>query len=201
MNPVLIAAGIYISSRIVRFIADELSDSEIKKQKEINDEIDKIRNHHFTSLTEEELINNVLSHEEIAKKRKEIEEYLKNQAELRIEEFKELRNDIDNSKQEVVSAIHSKEVVHTPLRKNSLELLLRQLCEAKEKCIGYIKYLEVYIDDLPNNKTSIEPKTFFFQLPQMYPYVGKVIWINANNFSSNCIEYDIPNLFTIKVLI
>ena len=43
MNPVIIAAGIYLSTRIVSFIAGELTESELKKQKEIDDEISRIR--------------------------------------------------------------------------------------------------------------------------------------------------------------
>ena len=39
MNPVIIAAGIYLSARIISFIAGELTESELKKQKEIDDEI------------------------------------------------------------------------------------------------------------------------------------------------------------------
>ena len=46
MNPVIIAAGIYLSARIISFIAGELTESELKKQKEIDDEMDRIRSHY-----------------------------------------------------------------------------------------------------------------------------------------------------------
>ena len=46
MNPIIIAAGLYLSARIVSFIAGELTESEISKQKEIGDAIDRIQSHY-----------------------------------------------------------------------------------------------------------------------------------------------------------
>ena len=36
MNPVLVAAGVYLSAKIVSFISNELTEAELKKQKDID---------------------------------------------------------------------------------------------------------------------------------------------------------------------
>ncbi|WP_051204732.1 DEAD/DEAH box helicase [Butyrivibrio sp. VCD2006] len=201
MNPVLIAAGIYLSARIVSFIAGELTESELNKQKEIDDEMDKIRSHYKESeaaSTNEAIKNNEI----IIGKKRELCFYLRSQAEARKAEFTILHEEIKESKRNVISALRAKDVVQTPLRRSSLELLLRQLSEAQEKCYSYIQYLDVYSDEVCHEiYSSGEPEVFCMQLPSNYPYIGKLLWIDIEQVTGNSVKYDIPNLFTLSVRI
>ena len=51
-----------------------------------------------------------------------------------------------------------------------IELLLRQLSEAQEKCFSYKQYLEVYCDIVWRKTDNDEPKLFCMQLPSNYPF-------------------------------
>ena len=201
MNPVIIAAGIYLSARIISFIAGELTESELKKQKEIDDEMDQIRSHYqetAPSGTENEAIQH--SNQVIAKK-KELCNYLRAEAEARETEYASLHEEIKESKRKVISALRAKDVVQTPLRRSSLELLLRQLSEAQEKCYSYRQYLGVYCDEVGRKTDNGEPAVFCMQLPSNYPYIGKVLWISTEQLSGHYVKYEVSNSFTLSVRI
>ena len=201
MNPVIITAGIYLSARIISFIAGELTESELKKQKEIDDEMDRIRSRYQNTAplgTEDEVIQQ--SNQIIAKK-KELYNYLRTEAEAREAEYASLHEEIKESKRKVVSALRGKDVVQTPLRRSSLELLLRQLSEAQEKCYSYRQYLGVYCDEIGRKTDDDEPAMFSMQLPTNYPYIGKVLWIGTEQLSGHYVRYEVPNSFTLSVRI
>lgn len=201
MNPVIIAAGIYLSARIISFIAGELTESELKKQKEIDDEMDRIRSRYqetAPSGTEDEAIQR--SNQVIAKK-KEFCNYLRSEAEAREAEYASLHEEIKESKRRVIAALRAKDVVQTPLRRSSLELLLRQLSEAQEKCYSYRQYLGVYCDEVGRKTDDDEPAVFCMQLPTNYPYIGKVLWISTEQLSGHYVKYEVPNSFTLSVRI
>ena len=201
MNPVIIAAGIYLSARIISFIAGELTESELKKQKEIDDEMDRIRSRYQKTVpsgTEDEAIQH--SDQVIAKK-KDLCNYLRAEAEAREAEYASLHEEIKESKRKVISALRAKDVVQTPLRRSSLELLLRQLSEAQEKCYSYRQYLGVYCDEVGHKTDDDEPAVFCMQLPNNYPYIGKVLWIGTEQLSGHYVKYEVPNSFTLTVRI
>ena len=102
MNPVIIAAGIYLSARIISFIAGELTESEVKKQKEIDDEMARIRFRYqetASSGTKDETIQN--SNQVIAKK-KDLCNYLRTEAETREAEYASLHEEIKESKRKAM---------------------------------------------------------------------------------------------------
>ena len=37
------------------------------------------------------------------------------------------------------------------------------------------------------------------QLPKAYPYVGKIIWLTADQLSEKWITYEIPDVYSVKV--
>lgn len=78
-------------------------------------------------------------------------------------------------------------------------MLLRQLYEAKEKSYAYRVYLYAYIDMLNELGRVDDPPAFFMRLPRSYPYVGKVIWIDAGELSRGQVAYDAPGMFRIPV--
>ncbi|MBR6862359.1 MAG: AAA family ATPase [Acidaminococcaceae bacterium] len=199
MNTVLIAAGIYLSARIISFIAGELTESERKKQEEINATIEQIYAQYHDSDSEERPPEQNIIDEGAIDKKKEIIDFLKNETLLRDAEFETLYNDIRESKRNVAAALKSKEVVQTPLRRSSLELLFRQLSEAQEKCFGYRQYLASYAEELGQSKAADDVPVFLMQLPQMYPYVGKVVWVNADQLSAGTISFEIPGLYSISI--
>ena len=199
MNTVLIAAGIYLSARIISFIAGELTESERKKQEEIDTAIEQIYAQYHDTDSHEKISDQNHIDEGVLDKKKEIIGFLKNEAMLRDAEFEILYNEIRESKRNVAAAMKSKEVVQTPLRRSSLELLFRQLSEAQEKCFGYRQYLASYAEEIGRNKDVNDVPVFLMQLPQMYPYVGKVVWVNADQLSVGTIRYEIPGLFSISI--
>ncbi len=137
MNPAIIAAGIYLSARVLSFIAGELTESELKKQKEIDDEMDRIRSRYqetAPSGTEDEAIQH---NDQVIAKKKDLCDYLRAEAEAREAEYASLHEEIKESKRKVISTLRAKDIVQTPLRRSSLELLFRQLSEAQEKCYSY----------------------------------------------------------------
>ena len=201
MNPVIVAAGIYLSARIISFIAGELTETEVKKQKEIDDEIDQIRSRYQEtkpSGTDDDLVQ---KSEKVVEKKKELCAYLRAEAEARKTDYARLHKEIKESKNEVISALKAKNVVHTPLRRSSLELLLRQLSEAQEKCYSYGQYLDAYCEAVGRKTDDDEPDVFCLQLPANYPYIGKVIWVDAEKLSGHCVKYDIQNVFSLSVRI
>ena len=135
MNPVLIAAGIYLSARIISFIAGELTETELNKQQEIDSEIDRIRSRYQAAApasgTDDESIQ---LNETVQVRKRELCAYLKAEAQARETDYANLHEEIKESKRKVIAALRAKDVVQTPLRRSSLELLLRQLSEAQEKC-------------------------------------------------------------------
>lgn len=199
MNPVIIAAGIYLSARVISFIAGELTESERKKQEEIDNEIDLIRSHYqetAPSSTEDAAIQ---QSDQVRAKKRELCAYLRSAAEAREEEYASLHDEIKESKRKVVSALRAKDVVQTPLRRSSLELLLRQLSEAQEKCYSYRQYLGVYSDEVGSKADQDEPAAFSMQLPLNYPYIGKVLWIGSEQLSGRYVKYEIPNEFSLSI--
>ncbi len=201
MNPVLIAAGIYLSASIISFIAGELTESERKKQKEIDDEIERILAHYketAPSGAEDQAIQ--LSNQVIAKK-KDLCNYLKAEAQAREAEYALLHEEIKESKRKVISALRAKDVIQTPLRRNSLELLLRQLSEAQEKCYSYRQYLGVYCDEIGRKLDADEPVVFYMQLPTNYPYIGKLMWVKTEQLSGHYVKCEIANSISLSIRI
>ena len=201
MNPVLIAAGIYLSASIISFIAGELTESERKKQKEIDDEIERILAHYketAPSGAEDQAIQ--LSNQVIAKK-KDLCNYLKAEAQAREAEYALLHEEIKESKRKVISALRAKDVIQTPLRRNSLELLLRQLSEAQEKCYSYRQYLGVYCDEIGRKLDDDEPVVFYMQLPTNYPYIGKLMWVKTEQLSGHYVKCEIANSISLSIRI
>ena len=198
MNTLIFAAGIYLSARIISFIAGELTEAEIDKQKEIRDTIEDIRSWATDDLEfeEEELQNG----EEYLKVNEEISDYLISEVVARKENVDSLIEELKSTRREVVSAIRAKDVVQTPLRRSSLEMLLRQLSGALEKVYAYRQYLESYSEELILKRNE-EHQEFFMRLPSNYPYVGKVLWVNAEQLTENIIRYEFQGFLSLQVRI
>lgn len=199
MDAVLIAAGVYLSARIVSFIAGELTELELKKQKEIDEEIERIRTRYHSSELEERDIEQARDKDEVRARRRDIASYLKREAKKRIEVVEALRSEVRQTIKQVQSAIRSRDRISTPLRRTSLQLLLRQLYEAKEKSYSYRVYLYAYIDMLKERRHADDLPVFYMQLPRGYPYVGKVVWIDAGELSRGHAVYDAPGMFSIPI--
>lgn len=199
MNPVMIAAGIYLSAKIISFIAGELTEAEIQKQKEIDAEIAAIRERYHSAETEAKIKETVLNSDTILKKRRTMRLFLKSEAASRESDIDSLYDDIRESKRYVIATLRAKDVVQTPLRSNSLELLLRQLSEAQEKAFAYKNYLEIYQEEVGRKHDEEEPVGFLWQLPKSFPYVGKVIWIDSGQLLGRTIEYEIQGLSKISI--
>ncbi|MCQ2522038.1 MAG: AAA domain-containing protein [Lachnospiraceae bacterium] len=201
MNPVIIAAGVCLSAKVISFIAGELTEAEKQKQKEIAKEIERIQSLYCDDIDDEAVIDEIKKREKVAQKRNEIHLFLKSKAEEIKVDRENLIKEISDSKNKVVKALNETDY-STPLRRSSLELLTRQLDESKEKARAYIQYLDYFISEIPNNKDA-EKESFSlpFMLPENYPYVGKVIWINPGQLSQRVVVYEPSELprFTLSV--
>lgn len=199
MNPVVIAAGIYLSAKIISFIAGESTEADIQKQKEIDAEIEAIRERYYTAETEAEIKEAAWNSDAIVEKRRIMCSFLKSEAASRESDVDSLYDDIRESKRRVIATLRAEDVIQTPLRRTSLELLLRQLSEAQEKAFAYKNYLEIYQEEVGRNHDDEEPAIFLWQLPKAFPYVGKVIWIDSDQLLARSIEYEIPGLSKISI--
>lgn len=200
MNPVIVAAGIYLSAKIISFIAGELTESELNKQKDIDDEMDRIRSHYQETPPSGAEGEEIHRSKQVIAKKTDLCNYLRSEAKAREVEYASLYEEIRESKRNVINALWATDVVQTPLRRSSLELLLRQLSEAQEKCYSYRQYLRVYCDEIGRN-TDDEPEAFCMQLPSNYPYVGKVLWISTEQLSGHDVKYEVPNAFLLSIRI
>ena len=201
MNPIVIAAGIYLSAKVINFIAGELTDIEIQRQKKIDADIETIKKRYNGPKTKEEVSNAVQNNDVIVDKKRVLCSFLKTEASIRELDIDSLYNDIRESKRNVIDALRAKDIIQTPLRRSSLELLLRQLSEAQEQAFAYKNYLRIYQEDLGRTNNQEDIKCFLWQLPKEFPYVGKVIWINSNQFSDNSVEYEIPGLCNLSIAV
>ena len=200
MNPIIIAAGIYLSSRIISYIAGELTESEREKQKKIDENIEKICSR-YEEEPESDFEEEAEKSERIIEKKRELCDYLRTEAKARKEENETLHKEIKDTKTKVRDALRADNVVNTPLRKSSLEMLLRQLSEAQEKCYSYGQYLDVYYSELGLKTDSDEPPKFNMQLPSNYPHLGKVIWISSEQLAERRVELDVSGLFDVSVTV
>ena len=95
MNLVAIAAGIYLSARIISFIAGELTESEVEKQKQIDQEMEQIRSRYQEAKPSDIEEENVQSSRKVIEKKKELCEYLKTEAEAREADYANLFEEIN----------------------------------------------------------------------------------------------------------
>ena len=107
MITVLIASGIYLSARIISFIAGELTESERKKQEEIESATEQIYAQYHDA--DENIPDQNCIDEGVIDKKREIINFLKSEAKLRYAEFETLYNDIRESKRNVADALKSKD--------------------------------------------------------------------------------------------
>jgi len=197
INPAVVIAGIYLSAKLISFIAGELTENELKKQAEIDEQIELIKKQYQSA---EPTDTPRLRGLGVSKKVKALREVLTDGAATRINEYEELLEEIKASKKKVVSALNSKDKINTPLRITSLELLLRQLSEAQSKCISYKHYLEIYREKVSTYLKADIP-CFSMQLPQSFPYSGKVYWVGGAELQNRYLELAISDLIRIKIIV
>lgn len=197
MNPIIIVGGIYITSRVVSALFEELTNDERKKQEDIRKNASKYdgRINELNRINAEHQADTQrLFYEEIQKKIS----YLRAEVASRKAYERDLKNDISDSLKKLNQLINKKEIT-TALRKNGLEKLLNQLHEANDRCFGYIKYLEKYeryLNVAEKNKEN--PVVFEMKLPSDFPYIGKLVYIDYGLLKSN-IQYRVQILNGIDI--
>lgn len=177
MNPILVATGIALSAKVISLICDELSEEEKRIQSELKQEKEKYIREYEKQLTKEkDNISKVLKKNRLEEQKKYIN-YLIQGVNSRIEERKSLRDDIKESIDIIKKSFKSDSL--TPLRKSSLERLLRQLSITNEKCFSYVIYLEMfkkYLDQLKlSDEFIVDIPVYQMRLPENFPYIGKMI--------------------------
>lgn len=199
MNPVIIAAGIQLTLRIICFMADELTDADIKKQNDLDEKILEIHKkiHAETNDHDSECESEICESDLKAS----LYDLLSEEADERIKDHEDFKKQLIIARNQAKAALFDLKGIRTSLRKNSLELLLRQLNDSVEKCIGYIHYLKNYKNEIYRYKTAPSIPRFSMILPSSYPYTGKVIWIDTETLRKNygSFNIDIGSLFTVYI--
>jgi len=200
MNPVVIAAGIYVSARVISFIAGELTAAELRKQQEINERINLIRAE-FEQMSQTPLSIEISDSQRAQEKIDEMCAFLRNEAEIQKGNYESLCEELKETRKRARQAIDAKDVVNTPLRKSSLELLIRRLSESIEKCYSYKIYLERYSDGLLNISNPLKISVFSMNLPDRYPFVGKVLWVNPDQIKLGVVKHKVSDGICVNISI
>lgn len=199
MNPLIVVAGVTLSAKVIGYVCGELSEKEEIERKKLEadgakykEEIDKLKKKR-KKLSEEGLQEALTIQRQYIFK---IDESIKE----RIQEYGELKEELQNNIKSIRSVL--KENLITPIRKSSLEKLVRQLYEAKEKCYAYIIYLKKLQRNLKYQSESEEITEkingYSSRLPAEFPYRGKVFrntfckeQLLCGNFSVNISQIDV----------
>lgn len=184
MNPLVIAGGVILAAKVVAFIFDQLTDDEKALQQEL-------QNHETIAQQAQARAQGAHDQERSSAVCEEMgtyRDYLTETLIRRIENETELRAEISNSIKTVRELLNGKEIT-TVLRRRSLERLVNQLYEAKERCFGYTKYLEQYKRELDRTDREAFIPAFSMRIPADYPYIGKVLWLCAGDMKDgHCLE-------------
>lgn len=201
MNPLYIVAGIYLTARVISFISGELRDEEVQHQKEILSHLDSYSEEIIQYKKRQQEQADQKNREELFRLYKQRKTYLLEQLVRRREEYGELQEEIMTSKKAALEALRSKDKIFTPLRRNSLNLLLRQLEEAGERCRGYIRYLKDFQAALDKKETLTETlPSFEMRIPPQYPYVGKILWLQRKE-GKRWYQLSIQGLFSVTLVV
>jgi len=201
MNPLYIIAGIYLTARVISFLSDELREEEVQRHEEVLSHLDSCSEEIIQYKKRQQEQANQKNREELFRLYKQRMAYLLEQLERRREEYGQLREEIMSAKKAALDALRSKDKIFTPLRRNSLNLLLRQLEEAGERCKGYIHYLEDFQAALEKRGTFTETlPSFEMRIPPQYPYAGKVLWLQRRE-GERRYQLSIQNLFSVTLFV
>lgn len=178
MESVVIVAGIVtISARVIAMICGELSEKEKEKDRQRKKEYEEIERKIQQATADEKGKNREENQREILKEKTQYIESVIDDVRERITEREDLKREIEENIKAVRSAYKDNTI--TQLRKSSLEKLLRQLYESKEKCYSYIIYLKKYLQHLEMlaENVTLEAEVSFYsmKLPDDFPYTGKII--------------------------
>lgn len=202
MNPAIVIAGIYIAVRVVSFISNELREDEIERQNDIRANLDRYNQEIIRYKQEKMAQAEEEAQKEISRIRVERQKYLLDRLEERVQEYLTMKEDIQEAFTAVSSALRSKDHVYTPLRYNSLQLLRRQLAEAREKCRGYAQYLKDYKKALSRTGAAMEDvPPFEMSLPPRYPYTGRVIQVELPKDGQNIVSFRVQDLIPVSVAV
>lgn len=189
-----VAVGITIGASVISFICDELSESEREKQSQMKSkysdyEESRLRDIEQMNHYKSEQINRFNSqinfeieslytsyYQRLGQKRRELLLFYSNAVEERINEKRELSNEIKITIKLVLAATKKQ---NTMLRSNALTQLIRELEEAKEKVNAYLIYLNKYKKYINYYYISTEtetPEPFEFFLPKNFLYKGKLVY-------------------------
>lgn len=201
MNPFLIAAGIYLSARVVSCITNTITDEDLKRQEELRKEASEIGKQELSNASNQNSAE-MDSLEQTLSSPSKLYSLWNDAASKKQEETDDLISELVKTRKHVRSCLRDKaNEIHTLLRRSSLELLLRQLNEAIEKCKSYQNnYLEAYKREIYKERTSTTIPEFSWLLPSDYPYAGKVVWINSRQVVSGCATSDASS-FPIRIRI
>ena len=201
MSPVVIVAGISLALDIWCFINGELTDKEKEKQKKIDNEIESIRECFYSPENQDKIDAIVNNRDLVQAKKKSIVDYLKKEAKERENDIGILLKEINDTIQSVKYTLHSEVGMQTNLRRSSLELLIKQLEEAKAKAFAYRDYLELYQEEISKESFEDERLIFSWKIPKSYLYEGKIIWINSVDIEDGIIKYDSKELHDASIYV
>lgn len=208
-----VTAGIIIGSRIISFIADELSESERREQEAMEKDYQKYADdldeyYEYLNQQTKHQKDNIRQKFDADRKKAETDTVKKirnsinniyrkhsNAVSKRIVEKQKLLTELKASIESINQALKNQ---HSFLRINSLNQLQWELMEGKWKLCAYISYLKRYKRILDKNYeriyanplayTNSEVRNAFpklaFLLPEKYFYYGKIIFLKKSELKS-----------------
>ena len=213
MPPLVAITALGLALKGVKWLFDELTDEERKKQKEATNSYHRAR---AEIEAEEELIRkkaeeiileeHLNCEEELTKLKKDFDGFRfskmksinESQIKLideRISEKQKLFEDVKNVTKNIQSILNNSTLSN--LRRNTLERFKRDIDEGKWKIKAYIWYLQNYKWYIEKHLFD-DVAPFSFLLPNDSLYTGKIVYLKKNQISASVKSINIDNIYKEK---
>lgn len=188
--PILLGvAAVGIGSAAASFLFGELTEEEKRKQQQMRYEAEQFkkeqaalaRQYRPNSTLNTEQLQRELQQQYNANRRAQYEAYTKRYKNMTFAHMKEaenIREQIREARNNMNGVIKKEKTI---LRKEALNYLFRELQVGFEKADAYVSYLKGHIAMISKYQYELDAEDFLFEfrLPEHYPYVGKIIYVQT----------------------
>lgn len=207
--PVLLGiAAIGIGSAAASFLFQEMTEEEKRKQEKMEDDVKSFEFEQeklFKAFQQEQ--NTFKQHirtNQVTEKKKLEKTYEQKMREQQfeltqkyiqltyehIQQAKAIRDEIRQARDRMQAVIRQEK---TPLRKEALNYLWRELQVGYERAVAYVSYLYDHAKMIKNYRFQLEPRAllFDFRLPEHYLYVGKMLSFTKEKLAEEQVLYEL----------
>lgn len=191
-------AAVGISSAAVSFLFGELTEEEKRKQEQMRKEAEQFKNEQ-AELARQYCSDPILNAEQLQRElqqqydenqRAQYETFTKRYKNMTFAHMKEaenIREQIREARNRMNDVIKKEKTI---LRKEALNYLFRELQVGFEKAEAYVSYLKGHSAMISKYQYELDAEDFLFEfrLPEHYPYVGKIIYVQKEAFNDAYLE-------------